>query len=125
MKTAIQTEHAPKAIGPYSQAVRAGGFLWVSGQLGIDPVTGALEADFVSQAKRVFGNLHAILAAAGSSTNDVVKVSVFVQDMNDFAALNEIYATQFREPYPARETVQVARLPKDAKVEISIVALAR
>lgn len=122
MKEAIHTNDAPPAIGPYQQAVRAGDWLWVSGQLGIDPATGALAEGFEAQARRVFDHLGAILQAAGAGWDEVVKVSVFLRDLEDFAALNALYAGRFRAPYPARETVQVARLPKDALVEISLVA---
>lgn len=125
MKEAIHTDDAPPAIGPYQQAVRAGDWVWVSGQLGLDPATGVLAGGFEAQARRVFSHLDAILRAAGCGWDDVVKVSVFLRDLGDFAALNAIYAERFSAPYPARETVQVARLPKDALVEISLVARAR
>jgi 2-iminobutanoate/2-iminopropanoate deaminase len=118
----IHSDFAPKAIGPYSQAVLKNGLFFISGQLGIDAATGALETGFEAQARRVFSNLKAILDAAGLSFADVVKVTVFLQDLNDFAALNELYAQYFHAPYPAREAVQVARLPKDAAVEISLIA---
>lgn len=118
----IHSDFAPKAIGPYSQAVLKNGLLFISGQLGIDAATGALEAGFEAQARRVFSNLKAVLDAAGLSFADVVKVTVFLQNLNDFAALNELYAQYFHAPYPAREAVQVARLPKDAALEISLIA---
>lgn len=120
---AINTNQAPPAIGPYSQAVLSNGVLYISGQLGIDPVSGNMAEGFEEQANRVFANLKAILEAAGMSFSNVVKASVFLLDMNNFAALNEIYARNFSSPFPAREAVQVARLPKDGVVEISLIAM--
>ncbi|OQC10121.1 MAG: Enamine/imine deaminase [Candidatus Cloacimonetes bacterium ADurb.Bin088] len=120
---AINTNQAPPAIGPYSQAVLSNGVLYISGQLGIDPVSGNMAEGFEEQANRVFANLKAILEAAGMSFRNVVKASVFLLDMNNFAALNEIYARNFSSPFPAREAVQVARLPKDGEVEISLIAM--
>lgn len=120
---AINTNQAPPAIGPYSQAVLSNGVLYISGQLGIDPVSGNMAEGFEEQANRVFANLKAILEAAGMSFSNVVKASVFLLDMNNFAALNEIYARNFSSPFPAREAVQVARLPKDGEVEISLIAM--
>ena len=123
MKQAISSPDAPKAIGPYSQAVRAGQLLFVSGQVPLDPATGQIVAgDIAAQTRRVFDNLGAVLKAGGRSFADVVRTTVFLADMNDFAAVNDIYGTYFAEPYPARATVQVARLPKDARVEIDLVA---
>jgi 2-iminobutanoate/2-iminopropanoate deaminase len=123
MKTAVSSPDAPKAIGPYSQAVRAGQLLFVSGQVPLDPATGQIVAgDMAAQTRRVFANLDAVLKAAGRSFADVVRTTVFLADMNDFATVNEIYGTYFSEPYPARATVQVARLPKDARVEIDLIA---
>ena len=123
MKQAISSPDAPKAIGPYSQAVRAGQLLFVSGQVPLDPATGQMvEGDIAAQTRRVFDNLAAVLKAGGRSFADVVRTTVFLADMNDFAAVNEVYGTYFTEPYPARATVQVARLPKDARVEIDVVA---
>ncbi len=119
----ISTHQAPPAIGPYSQAVMNGNLLFVSGQLGFDPVTGALPEGFSAQAEQVFANLKAILEAAGLAFRNVVKVSVFLQDMNNFALLNDLYARNFSAPYPAREAVQVARLPKDGLIEISVIAM--
>ncbi|PKN80659.1 MAG: reactive intermediate/imine deaminase [Candidatus Cloacimonetes bacterium HGW-Cloacimonetes-1] len=119
---AIHTHKAPGAIGPYSQAVLSNNMLFMSGQLGIDPVSGTMAESFVEQTNLVFANIKAILDAAGMSCTNIVKVSVFLKDMNDFAALNEIYAKHFSTPYPAREAVQVARLPKDGLVEISVIA---
>ena len=124
MKTAISSPGAPKAIGPYSPAVRAGEFVFLSGQVPMDPATGNLvEGDIATQTRRVFDNLSALLTAAGLSFANVVRTSVFLADMNDFAAMNQVYATYFSEPYPARSTVQVARLPKDARVEIDLIAV--
>jgi len=123
MKQAISSPDAPKAIGPYSQAVRAGDLLFVSGQVPLDPATGQIvDGDIAAQTRRVFTNLAAVLAAGGRSFADVVRTTVFLADMNDFAAVNEVYGQYFSEPYPARATVQVARLPKDARVEIDVIA---
>jgi 2-iminobutanoate/2-iminopropanoate deaminase len=123
MKQAISSPDAPKAIGPYSQAVRAGQLLFVSGQVPLDPATGQLvDGDIAAQTRRVFDNLAAVLKAGGRSFADVVRTTVFLADMNDFATVNEVYGTYFSEPYPARATVQVARLPKDARVEIDVIA---
>ena len=123
MKHAVSSPDAPKAIGPYSQAVRVGPLLFVSGQVPLDPATGDMVAgDIAAQTRRVFENLGAVLKAGGRSFNDVVRTTVFLADMNDFAEVNRIYGTYFSEPYPARATVQVARLPKDARVEIDVIA---
>jgi len=123
LKTAVSSPDAPKAIGPYSQAVRTGQLLFVSGQVPLDPATGQIVAgDIAVQTRRVFDNLGAVLKAGGRSFADVVRTTVFLADMNDFAAVNEVYGTYFSEPYPARATVQVARLPKDARVEIDVIA---
>ena len=123
MKQAISSTDAPKAIGPYSQAVRAGQLLFLSGQVPIDPATGQLvDGDIAAQTRRVFENLAAVLKAGDRSFADVVRTTVFLADMNDFAAMNEVYGQYFKEPYPARATVQVARLPKDARVEIDLIA---
>jgi 2-iminobutanoate/2-iminopropanoate deaminase len=125
MKTSISSPDAPKAIGPYSPAVRAGQTLFLSGQVPMDPTTGNLiDGDIAAQTRRVFENLGALLSAAGLSFANVVRTTVFLADMNDFAAMNQMYATYFSEPYPARSTVQVARLPKDARVEIDLIAVA-
>lgn len=119
---AISTPDAPAAIGPYSQAIRAGEFLFVSGQIPLDPATGAVvEGDVRVQSRRVLENLRAIVAAAGATFAAVVKTTVYLADMNDFPALNEEYAKFFGAPAPARVTVQVARLPKDVRVEIDAV----
>jgi 2-iminobutanoate/2-iminopropanoate deaminase len=123
MKEAVSSPDAPKAIGPYSQAVRAGQLLFLSGQVPIDPATGQLVGgEIAAQTRRVFENLAAVLKAGGRSFDDVVRTTVFLADMNDFAAMNEVYGEYFKEPYPARATVQVARLPKDARVEIDLIA---
>jgi len=123
VKQAVSSPDAPKAIGPYSQAVRAGQLLFVSGQVPLDPATGQIVAgDIAAQTRRVFDNLGAVLKAGGRSFADVVRTTVFLADMNDFATVNEVYGTYFSEPYPARATVQVARLPKDARVEIDVIA---
>jgi 2-iminobutanoate/2-iminopropanoate deaminase len=123
VKQAISSAGAPKAIGPYSQAVRAGQLLFLSGQVALDPATGQMvDGGVTEQTRRVFENLGAVLAAAGRSFADVVRTTVFLADMNDFAAMNEVYGQYFKEPYPARATVQVARLPRDARVEIDLIA---
>jgi 2-iminobutanoate/2-iminopropanoate deaminase len=119
----IHSDKAPAAVGPYSQAVLTNDTLYVSGQLGIDPATGNLREGFVEQAEQVFANLKAILEAAKMSFANVVKVTIFLKDINDFAVLNGIYTSQFSQPFPARETVQVTRLPKDGRIEISLIAM--
>ncbi len=120
----IQTANAPAAIGPYSQAIKAGGFVFSSGQIPLDPQTGTLiSGDIQAQTHQVFANLRAVLQAAGSSFDRVVKVTAFLRDMNDFKAFNEVYAEYLGEVKPARSTVQVARLPLDVAVEIDLVAL--
>jgi 2-iminobutanoate/2-iminopropanoate deaminase len=119
----VSTEFAPKAIGPYSQGIRAGNLLFVSGQIPLDPATGALiDGDIAAQTHRVFANIKAILDAGGASLEQVVRTTVYLADMNDFAAMNEVYATYFSNPAPARATVQAARLPKDARIEIDVIA---
>ena len=119
----VSTENAPKALGPYSQALKAGGFVWCSGQIPINPATGVIEAVTIEdQTRQVIENLSNVLAAAGSSLASVVKTTVFIRDMNDFAALNGVYAEMFGETKPARSCVEVARLPKDVKIEIEAVA---
>jgi 2-iminobutanoate/2-iminopropanoate deaminase len=123
MREAIATSAAPGAIGPYSQAVRAGGFLFVSGQIPLDPATGRLvEGDVSAQTRQVMRNLEAILREAGASFADVVRSTIYLADLADFAAVNEVYGACFEAPAPARATVQVARLPRDARVEIEVVA---
>jgi len=122
-KQTISSNSAPRAIGPYSQAVRAGQLLFVSGQVPLDPATGQMVAGGIAeQTRRVLDNLGAVLSAGGRSFADVVRTTIFLADMDDFAAVNEIYGQYFSEPYPARATVQVARLPKDARVEIDVIA---
>ena len=118
----VSTEKAPAAIGPYSQARIAGGLVYTSGQIGIIPETGAVAAGLEAQAHQVFKNLTELLKAAGSDMSKVVKTTVFIKDMNDFAAINAIYAQYFAEPYPARSCVEVARLPKDVLVECELIA---
>ena len=124
MKEIISTENAPGAIGPYSQAVKVGNMIFCSGQIQIDPKTGEFVSDDVAeQTEQVLRNLNVVLEAAGSSLNNVVKTTVFLADMNDFVAMNEVYARFFSENKPARATVQAARLPKDARVEIDCIAI--
>ena len=124
MKEVILTERGPKPIGPYSQAIRANGFLFASGQVALDPSTGTIAGpDIRQQTTRVLENLKAILEAAGVTLHHVVKTTVFLKDMDDFAAMNEVYARYFTSAPPARSTVQAARLPKDALVEIDVVAV--
>jgi 2-iminobutanoate/2-iminopropanoate deaminase len=124
LRERIQTENAPAAIGPYSQAIKAGGFVFVSGQIPIDPQTGQFVAGGIAeQTTRVLKNLQALLEAAGSSLGQVVKTTVFLADMQEFSGMNEVYATFFPEPPPARATVAAAGLPRDARVEIEAVAL--
>jgi 2-iminobutanoate/2-iminopropanoate deaminase len=123
-KEVISTEGAPKAIGPYSQAIRAGGLLFTSGQVAIDPATQQVIAGDVSaQTDRVLKNLSAILQASGSTMEQVLRCTVFLKNMGDFAAMNEVYGKYFKESPPARSTVEVARLPKDVLVEIDVIAL--
>jgi 2-iminobutanoate/2-iminopropanoate deaminase len=123
VRTAIVTEQAPKPIGPYSQAVVAGAFVFVSGQGCINPLTGKLElGDVRSETKRVFENLRAILRAAGSSLEHVMKCNVYLRDINDFAAMNEVYQTFFSPPFPARTTIQAGALPGGIAVEIECIA---
>ncbi|MNI26789.1 Enamine/imine deaminase [compost metagenome] len=121
-KQVISTSAAPGAIGPYSQAVQIGDFVFTSGQLGLIPETGQLAEGVEAQAKQSLRNVSAILEAAGSSLDKVIKTTVFLKDMNDFAKVNEIYGSFFAEPYPARSAVEVARLPKDGLVEIEVIA---
>jgi 2-iminobutanoate/2-iminopropanoate deaminase len=123
VKQSISSDGAPKAIGPYSPAVRAGQLLFVSGQVPIDPATGEMVADDIAaQTRRVLDNIGALLTAAGRSFGDVVRTTVFLADMNDFGAMNQVYGQYFSQPFPARATVQVARLPKDSRVEIDVIA---
>ena len=123
MREAVATDQAPKAIGPYSQGIRAGNLLFVSGQVPIDPATGTIiEGDIKTQTDRVMRNLTAILEAAGASMDAVVRCTVYLADMNDFAAMNDVYGSYFSQPAPARSTIQAGRLPKDARVEIDVIA---
>ena len=123
-KHAIQSPDAPAAIGPYSQAIRAGDTLWMSGQIALDPKTMQIvEGGIEAQAKRVFANMRAVLAAAGGSFDDVVKLSILLVDLGDFAKVNEIMAAEFRQPYPARSTFQVAALPRGSRIEVEAVAV--
>ena len=122
MITSVSSSEAPKAVGPYSQAVRAGGFLFVAGQIPLDPNGNLVEGDVEVQARRVLDNIGAILKAAQLTYGDVVRTTVFLSDLNDMAAMNQVYATYFAEPYPARATVQVARLPRDVRIEVEVIA---
>ena len=120
----IKTDRAPRAIGPYSQAVKAGNFIFASGQIPLDPSSGAvLASDIAIQARQVLQNLQAVLEASGSSLQSVVKTTVFIKDMNDFSKVNDIYAGFFSAPFPARSCVEVSRLPKDVLIEIEAVAV--
>ena len=121
MKT-VATKNAPAAIGPYSQAQIVNGLVYTSGQIGIDPATGALVEGLEAQANQVLKNLSELLKAAGSDMSKVIKTTVFIKDMNDFGKVNEIYAKYFTEPFPARSCVEVARLPKDCLVECEVIA---
>jgi len=124
MKEIVSTENAPSAIGPYSQAIKAGGMVYCSGQIPIDPATGEFVSDVVGeQTEQVLKNLSQVLGAAGTSLDNVVKTTVFLADMNDFVEMNEVYGRYFSDNKPARATVQAARLPRDAKVEIECIAL--
>jgi 2-iminobutanoate/2-iminopropanoate deaminase len=122
MKTAISSPDAPQAVGPYSQAIRAGSLLFVAGQVALDPAGQMVEGDVTVQARRVLDNVGAILKAAGLSFSDVVRTTVYLTDMNDLAAMNQVYASYFLPPCPARATVQVARLPRDVRIEIEAIA---
>jgi len=123
MKDVVITDRGPKPIGPYSQAIKANGVIYLSGQVALDPKSGELlGGDIRQQTERVFENIKGILEAAGSNLHHVVKATVFLKDMNDFPAMNEVYARYFSAAPPARSTVQVARLPKDALVEIEVIA---
>jgi 2-iminobutanoate/2-iminopropanoate deaminase len=124
VKEVISTEKAPKAIGPYSQAIKANGLIFSAGQIAFDPATGQIvEGDIVRQTARVLENLKAIVEAAGSSLDKAVKATVFLKDMNDFGAMNEVYTRYFPTHPPARSTVEVTRLPRDVRVEIDLIAL--
>lgn len=124
MKHIVSTKDAPQAIGPYSQAIVAGGFLFASGQVPFDPKTGEfVEGGIREQTAQVLRNVSKVLEAAGASLENVVKTTVFLADMNDFAAMNEVYASFFASEPPARSTVEAARLPRDARIEIEVIAL--
>lgn len=125
MKERINTTKAPAAIGPYSQGIKKGGFVFLSGQLGIDPETGEFVAGLVAeQTEQAFKNIKTLLAEANLTMDNVIKTTVFLYDMLDFSAMNEVYAKQFTEPYPARSAVAVKTLPKNALVEIEVIAVA-
>jgi len=125
MREVIATTNAPQAIGPYSQAIKAAGLVFCSGQIALDPASGAIVGnDVAQQAERVLQNLAAVLAAAGSGLDRVVKATVFLKSMADFPAMNEVYGRYFKTAPPARSTVEAARLPKDALVEIDVIAFA-
>jgi 2-iminobutanoate/2-iminopropanoate deaminase len=124
MREIVSTDKAPGAIGPYSQAIKTGGMLFCSGQIPIDPVTGEFVSNEIAeQTEQVLKNLSAVLEAGGMTLSNVVKTTVFLADMSDFAAMNEVYGKYFNENKPARATVQAARLPRDAKVEIECIAV--
>ena len=125
MKSAITSSDAPSAIGPYSSALRVGPLLFISGQVPVDPATGKMvDGDIATQTSRVLDSVGALLKAGGLDYADVVRTTVFLADMNDFAAMNAVYQSYFSEPYPARSTVQAARLPRDARIEIDAIASA-
>ena len=118
----IATDQAPAAIGPYSQAVRRGGFLFLSGQIPLDPATGQnVEGDISTQTRRVFDNLRAVVSAAGGTFDDIVRVGIYVTDLNDFAAVNAVMAENFQAPFPARSTIEVSGLPRGARVEVDAI----
>jgi len=124
MREAVRTERAPAAIGPYSQAVRMGNLLFCSGQIPLDPATGELvTGDVAAQTRQVFANLGAVLSAAGAGFEHVARTTVYLADMGDFAAMNAVYATFFSTPAPARSTIQAAGLPRNARVEIDVIAV--
>lgn len=125
MKEVISTNQAPAAIGPYNQAIKVSPFIFASGQLGVDPATGEFAPGGIKeQTEQVFKNIKAVLAEAGADLQAVVKTTVFLSDMNDFVPMNEVYASHFQQPYPARSTVAVKTLPKNALVEIEVIAIA-
>jgi 2-iminobutanoate/2-iminopropanoate deaminase len=125
MREVIATPNAPQAIGPYSQAIRANGFIFTSGQIPLDPSTQQIvEGGVAAQTEQALTNLEAILKASGSGLDKVVRTTVYLRDMNEFAAMNEVYARFFPQPAPARSTVEVARLPKDVRIEIDAIAVA-
>ncbi len=122
MKKVISTDKAPAAIGPYSQAVEVNGMVYTSGIIPVDPATGEIPAGAAAQAERVFTSMSALLEAAGTSMANVVKTTVFIKNMDDFAAINEVYAKYFPEPFPARSCIEVARIPKDVLIEAESIA---
>jgi 2-iminobutanoate/2-iminopropanoate deaminase len=125
MRDVVATKDAPQAIGPYSQAIKANGFIFTSGQIAFDPATNQIiQGDVAAQTERVLKNLEAILKAAGSGLEQVVRTTVFLKNMGDFAAMNEVYGRFWKSAPPARSTVEVARLPRDVAVEIDVIALA-
>ena len=123
MKKQISTTKAPSAIGPYSQAIAANGMLYVSGQIPVNPATGEVSADISEQTKQSMENIKAILEEAGTDFSKVVRCGIFIKNMDDFAKINEVYGTYFTEPFPARATVEVSRLPKDVLVEIDAIVI--
>ena len=124
MKSAVSSPNAPKALGPYSSALRVGQLLFISGQVPVDPATGQMvEGDIAAQTRRVLDSIGGLLEAGGLSFSHVARTTVFLADMNDFAAMNDTYRTYFTEPFPARSTVQAARLPRDARIEIDAIAV--
>ena len=123
MKTVIATDKAPAAIGPYSQAIEVNGMVFTSGQLPVDPATGQIPEGVAAQAEQAFKNIGEVLAAAGTTMDKVIKTTVFIKNMGDFAAINEVYAKHFPSPYPGRSCVEVARLHKDALLEIEAIAM--
>lgn len=123
MKKVISTENAPAAIGPYSQAIEVNGIVYTSGVIPVNPKTGEIPSDIETQAKQAIGNLMNLLNASGCKPSDVIKTTVFIKNMEDFGKINEIYASYFEEPFPARSCVEVARLPKDVFIEIEAIAL--
>jgi len=125
MKEAFFSDNAPKPVGPYSQVVKAGQFLFLAGQIPLMPAGGLREGDVVTQARQVLDNLKAVLSAAGADMNDIVKTTIFLADLSDFETVNQVYAEYFREPYPARSTVQAAKLPKGARLEIDAIAVVK
>ena len=123
MKRAFVTDQAPKPVGPYSQAVQAGQFLFLAGQVPLTPEGKMNEGDIVEQTRQVMNNLKNVLAASGATLNDVVKTTIFLKDLGDFEVVNKTYAEYFTEPYPARSTVEVSKLPKGARIEIDLIAV--
>ena len=122
MKKAFMTDQAPKPVGPYSQVVEAGGFLFLAGQVPLTPQNTMNDGDITAQARQVLNNLKAVLEAAGSSMDEVVKTTIFLADLGDFEIVNKVYAEYFTQPYPARSTVEVSKLPKGARLEIDVIA---